>query len=117
MPDFVTLKSNGDFRRLYNRGKAVTDPALVIYYQKNRAGICRIGITTSKKIGNAVERNRSRRVIRAALREVINEIEPCYDIVLVSRGKTKYLKSTFVASVLRRMLCDEGLILPQSNEK
>ena len=117
MPDFVTLKSNGDFRRLYNRGKAVTDPALVIYYQKNRAGICRIGITTSKKIGNAVERNRSRRVIRAALREVINEIEPCYDIVLVSRGKTKYLKSTFVADVLRRMLCTEGLILPQCDEK
>ena len=54
MSDFVTLNSNPDFRRLYNRGKAVIDPALVIYYSKNRAGICRIGITTSKKIGNAV---------------------------------------------------------------
>lgn len=115
MSDFVTLKSNGDFRRLYNRGKAVTNPALVIYYQKNRAGICRIGITTSKKIGNAVERNRSRRVIRAAVREVIGEVEPCYDIVLVSRGKTKYLKSTYVAGVLRTMLADEGMLRQSEN--
>ena len=53
MSDFVTLKSNSDFRRLYNRGKAVTDPALVVYYSKNRAGICRIGITTSNAFENS----------------------------------------------------------------
>ena len=76
MSDFVTLKSNSDFRRLYNRGKAITDPALVVYYSKNRAGICRIGITTSKKIGNAVERNRSRRVIREAFRQVCPDLNP-----------------------------------------
>ena len=84
MSDFVTLKSNSDFRRLYNRGKAVTDPALVVYYSKNRAGICRIGITTSKKIGNAVERNRSRRIIRAAYVKINKNIRFGYDIVFDS---------------------------------
>ena len=56
------LNKNGDFRRLYHRGTTVADPALVIYYMKNHAGICRIGITTGKKIGNAVVRNRCRRM-------------------------------------------------------
>ena len=56
MTDTVTLNSNSDFRRIYARGKVYTNPALVIYVMKNRAGICRIGITTSKKIGNAVEK-------------------------------------------------------------
>ena len=110
MSDFVTIKSNSDFRRLYNRGKAVTDPALVIYYTKNRAGICRIGITTSKKIGNAVERNRSRRVIKEAFRKVCPQLDPCYDIVLVARSKTKYLKSTRIEEVMLKIFENEGLL-------
>lgn len=117
MSDFVTLNSNGDFRRLYNRGKTVTDPALVVYYSKNRAGICRIGITTSKKIGNAVERNRSRRIIRAAAAEVIAEAPPCWDFVFVARSKTKYLKSGKIADIMRKMLTDEGILLNAENEE
>ncbi len=117
MSDFVTLNCNSDFRRLYNRGKAVTDPALVIYYSKNRAGICRIGITTSKKIGNAVERNRSRRVIKEAFRKVCPQVNPCYDIVMVARSKTKYLKSTRIEEVMRRIFESEGMLKTESGEE
>ena len=117
MSDFVTLKSNSDFRRLYNRGKAVTDPALVVYYSKNRAGICRIGITTSKKIGNAVERNRSRRVISEAFRMVCPDLSPCYDIVMVARSKTKYLKSTRVEEVMKKIFENEGMFKVESEEE
>lgn len=117
MSDFVTLNCNSDFRRLYNRGKAVTDPALVIYYSKNRAGICRIGITTSKKIGNAVERNRSRRVIKEAFRKVCPDLNPCYDIVMVARSKTKYLKSTRIEEVLKRIFENEGMLKSESEKE
>ncbi|MBR2876388.1 MAG: ribonuclease P protein component [Clostridia bacterium] len=111
MSDFVTLKTNSDFRRLYNRGKAVTNPALVMYYSKNRAGICRIGITTSKKIGNAVERNRSRRVIKEAFRNTSKKFNGGYDIVFVARSRTKYQKSTYIASVMEKMFSQEGMLL------
>lgn len=111
MSGFVTLKLNGDFRRLYNRGKAVTNPALVMYYSKNRAGNCRIGITTGKKIGNAVERNRSRRIIREAFRNVVKDIDGNYDFVFVARSKTKYLKSTYIEKVMRDMLANENMLL------
>ncbi len=114
MSDFVTLKSNSDFRRLYNRGKTVTDPALVVYYSKNRAGICRIGITTSKKIGNAVERNRSRRLLREAFRSVCGDVSPCYDIVIVARSKTKYVKSTRLAEIMRRIFAEKGMLKSES---
>ncbi|MBE6795878.1 MAG: ribonuclease P protein component [Ruminococcaceae bacterium] len=117
MSDFVTLNCNPDFRRLYNRGKAVTDPALVIYYSKNRAGICRIGITTSKKIGNAVERNRSRRVIKEAFRKVASQVAPGYDFVFVARSKTKYLKSTYIEEVMLRIFAQEGLLLTESGDE
>ena len=110
MSDFVTLKCNTDFRRLYNRGYTVTDPALVIYYSKNRAGICRIGITTSKKIGNAVERNRSRRLLKEAFRSVCPNVIPGYDIVIVARSKTKYVKSTRLAEIMHRIFSEQGML-------
>ncbi len=98
MLKYLTLKENTDFNRVYYRGKSSAKPALVVYALKNRVGICRVGITTSKKTGNAVERNRSRRIIRAAYQSVFRnyEIVGNYDFVFVSRSKTKYLKSTQV---------------------
>lgn len=117
MSDFVTLKTNPDFRRLYNRGISITHPALVIYYQKNRAGICRIGITTSKKIGNAVERNRSRRLLREAFRSVCPEVKPEYDIVIVARSRTKYVKSTRLAEIMRDIFEKQGMLKPEGEDQ
>ena len=52
-----------------------------------RMGYTRLGITTSKKIGKAVQRNRARRLIKTAYRNLLPEIAPGYDIVVVARTK------------------------------
>lgn len=109
MSRFIPLNSNTDFRRCYGRGKVYTNPALVIYVLRNRAGICRIGITTSKKIGNAVERNRARRVIRAAA-EMLPEITCGYDIVFVARTRTIRKKSTEISAVMKKQLISAGVL-------
>ena len=106
----VTIKSNCDFRRIYGKGKSFQAPALVSYVMKNRAGICRIGITTSKKIGNAVERNRSRRVIRVAYSNIENKINGNYDIIFVARSRTKYVKSTDLTLIMLSQLKKAGII-------
>lgn len=109
----ITLKRNTDFRRLYKRGSSYANPALVTYCLKNRAGICRIGITSSKKIGNAVERNKSRRLIRAAFREVYSQYGEQlqgYDFVFVARVRTRYRKSTELAKIMVSQLESAGLI-------
>jgi len=111
----ITLKRNGEFRRVYGRGKALSSPVLITYYLKNRVGVCRIGITTSKKIGNAVERNRSRRVIREGVRAVSPRIKPGYDFVFVARGRTKHVKSTEISATLLSVLSAEGLLLPNES--
>ena len=115
MKKTVTIKSNCDFRRTYGKGKVFQAPALVSYVLKNRAGICRIGITTSKKIGNAVERNRSRRVIRAAYREIEEKINGNYDIVFVARSRTKYQKSTQLAQLMLSQLEEAGVVDETNN--
>ncbi|MBR3867900.1 MAG: ribonuclease P protein component [Clostridia bacterium] len=105
-----TLKTNSDFRRAYARGKSYTNPALVMYVRKNRAGSCRIGITASKKIGNAVQRNRARRVIREAFRQVNLPLKGNYDVVFVARTKTVYKKSTEIYNVMLPMLIEAGVV-------
>ncbi len=87
-------------------------PALVTYVMKNRAGFCRIGITTSKKIGNAVQRNRARRVIREAYRQLAPQISGGYDIVFVARTRTHHVKSTQLQTAMAAQLTELGLIAP-----
>lgn len=113
MKPYVTLNLNGDFRRAYARGKSFADPALVTYAVKTRRA-CRMGITVSKKVGCAVERNRCKRVIRAAFRECCGEITGGWDLVFVARGRTKYLKSTVIAKIMRRQLIQAGAIQGKS---
>lgn len=64
----AAIKTNKDFRTAYYRGKSQVHPALVTYARRNRQKVTRIGITTGKKLGTAVQRNRCRRVIREAYR-------------------------------------------------
>lgn len=112
MQKYLSLNENTAFQRVYHRGKSCAKPALVVYALKNRVGICRVGITTSKKIGNAVERNRSRRVIRAAYQSVFSQYsaKSSYDIVFVARAKTKYLKSHQVEKAMTEILKEVGVI-------
>ena len=88
MEKLVPICRNNDFRRIYARGKSYVSPLVVVYALKNRTKNVRVGITTSKKVGNAVQRNRSRRVIREAFRALAPRVRPGFDLVLVARGKT-----------------------------
>ncbi|MCR5042070.1 MAG: ribonuclease P protein component [Clostridia bacterium] len=105
------MKTNGEFRRAYARGKSRTDPALVTYCVKNRAGYCGFGITASKKIGNAVCRNRCRRVIREAFRSLEANVRPGVTLVFVARSRTALKKSTEIAGIMSRQLEELGAMM------
>ena len=106
---YCPITRNCEFARADARGKAYVHPYVVLYVNKNRVGHTRVGLTASKKVGNAVTRNRARRVMRAALSEVLRGDVGRYDIVLVARGITPKLKSTKLVPALKKLLCDAGL--------
>ncbi len=110
MDIFLPICENRDFRRIYARGKNYISPVIVMYVMKNKSHTIRMGITTSKKIGNAVKRSRSRRVIREAFRMVAPMIKPGYDIIFVARTRTPFVKSTDVAKVMQKQLQEAGIL-------
>ena len=106
----LSIKRNNDFLRIYRRGKSAADSKVICYVSPNRLGKVRLGLTTSKKIGNAVARNRARRVLRAAFREVYPFIKPGFDIILVARTKTRFSKSTALTPFLTAQLGKLGAL-------
>ncbi len=110
MKNVVSLCRNNDFRRAYAKGRSFVGPLAVTYVRKNRLGVTRVGVTTSKKIGNAVLRSRSRRVIREGYRQISDRVRPGYDLVFVARGRTPRAKSTEVGRLLEKQLSAAGVL-------
>lgn len=117
MTNFESIKENRAFQRAYAKGKYYVGPVLVTYVVKKRGGALRVGITTGKKIGNAVKRNRSRRVIREAFRELSERVAPGYDLVFVARAKTPFVKCGEVRSAMERQLGSAGLLLAREKRE
>ena len=72
----VTVKQNGDFRRIYRRGRSAVTGGMVVYCLKNKKGMSRLGVTVSTKVGHAVVRNRVRRRFRELYRLHRGELLP-----------------------------------------
>lgn len=109
MATWLTLRENKDFRTLYYRGRSQVHPALVTYVRKNRLGEPRVGITTGKKLGGAVQRSRCRRVIREAFRPQLSKVGG-WDIVFVARTRLTAMKSTQLAPVIESHLRKMGVL-------
>lgn len=106
----ATLKRNGEFSRAYAKGKGYVNPFVVTYVFKRKKGSMRLGITTSKKIGGAVQRNRARRIIRAAFAALPVDTTRPVDVVFVARGATTRIKMQQVQKAMANQLGAAGLL-------
>lgn len=119
MDIIVPLTENYEFKRVYARGKSVVRPTVVVYCMRKNGPGPRVGITASKKIGNAVKRNRARRLLRESTRELYPQMKSGYDLVLVSRGKTPFVNCKTVMMELASALEELGVLVsaPQNKGK
>lgn len=103
---YIVIKSNRDFSYLFRKGDSTVNYAFVCYLKPRRAGKNRLGVVSGKKVGNAVKRNRSRRIIREAFRlfePIMKEkTDKRYDFVFVARAKTPTLKTQQILSLMKK---------------
>jgi len=82
----IQLTKRADFLRAA-RGRRVATPAFVVQCASGVEGAVRVGYTCSKKVGNAVARNRAKRRLREVARAVLPlEGQPGRDYVLIGRA-------------------------------
>lgn len=80
------IKKDQEFQEVFKKGKSFANRQFVVYcYQKELQEQFRIGLSVSKKVGNAVVRNRIKRYIRQAFLEMKDDLEQEMDYVVIAR--------------------------------
>ena len=104
------LRKQEDFTKLYKKGKSAGSRYLILLTRKNGLSMNRKAFLASKKVGNSVCRNRSRRLMREAFRKTEAELPIGYDFLLIARHTILECKCDQVEQSLRTALQRSGLI-------
>ena len=85
LPRSRILKKKKDFQAVYSRGKSYANRFLVLYVFRSNGFQGKVGFAAGKKLGNAVKRNRIKRLLRESYRMHQSEIEEGVSLLLVGR--------------------------------
>ena len=87
LPSASRLRQRSAFGRVYAKGRSYATDLVVVYILPCKGHTTRIGFSVSKKLGNSVNRNRVKRLLREAAREMLPQISDGYDVVVVARSR------------------------------
>lgn len=80
------LRRKDDFDLIYKRGRSVGERYVVLFYRKNDLPYNRTAFLASKKVGNSVERNRAKRLMKESYRFLKDDIREGYDLIFIARN-------------------------------
>jgi ribonuclease P protein component len=112
MPQPDRLKRRAEFLLAASKGRKAPTPGLVLQARaRGDDGPARVGFTVTKKVGNAVIRNRTRRRLKEAARLVLGDAAPAgLDLVLIGRDGTRGRPFLDLQDDIRRALRKTGVL-------
>ena len=109
LPREQRLRSNREFQRVYRVGRSWAHPVAALHVASQPAGQ-RFGISVSKKVGNAVVRNRVRRRIREILRAQLVNCKQGFDAIVVARSAAAEAEFTSLVQAVADLIRRAGLL-------
>ncbi|MDE6356752.1 MAG: ribonuclease P protein component [Clostridia bacterium] len=95
--NYLRIKKNADFQKLFKKGKKVFSPYITLLYFPSQK-TC-MGVAVSKKHGKAVKRNRIKRLLRAAFRETCPQLKKPCSCILIPKVAEEYSLNGFKKSL------------------
>lgn len=101
-----------DFKRVRNQGKSFAHPLVVLVRLPSEQDHLKVGISTSRASGNAVQRNRSKRLLRESMRPLIPLVSTGWELVLIARAPLVTAAFQDVQAAVNGLLRRAGLLKP-----
>jgi ribonuclease P protein component len=99
-----------DFAALQTDGIVRSHPLLVARCRRTDLELTRFGLSTGRRLGGAVVRNRIRRRLREALRAMAPSFQPGWDVLIIARPALVEADHTALVGALRRLLRRAGVL-------
>jgi ribonuclease P protein component len=111
------LRRREDFRKVFRTGRSVANREFVVYTKPKKTGTIRLGISISRRVGNAVRRNRIKRQMKEITREWIKDISSNEDIIVIVRKPVSNMNYLQIQSSLRHVLGKARVLKNTSSHK
>ena len=105
------LKKKYQFNYVYKVGKSSHGKLLMLVYTSSKNQNIKVGISVSKKVGNAVKRNRARRLLREAISPFLPNLEKNCNLIVVAKQSINGLNMNDVQKDLKHTLEKAGLFV------
>jgi len=104
------LQRGWQFRRVYEAGQCLRGRLLVLYVMAEPSEPTHVGVVTSRRIGNAVVRNRARRLLREAYRLNKQKLNDHLQLVMVARSAIRDRKLRDVEAEMLSLWQKAGIV-------
>jgi ribonuclease P protein component len=99
-----------DFAAIQGAGTTKSHPLFTIRFLRTDLGTTRFGLSTGRRLGGAVVRNRARRRLREALRVMAPAFQPGWDVLIIARPAIVEADHDTLVGALHRMLVRGGVV-------
>ena len=114
MGSLEMIRSAVDFQQIQGQSRTRAHPTLLVRYRRNELGRTRFGISTGRRVGSAVVRNRIRRRLREVLRRLSTRIDLGWDILLVARVPAAEASQAQLEEIISRLMQQAGLLVNET---